>query len=309
MRIGRDAKMFEVSKIAKNIGKKSKKSEKKRNFSINPVFFVVLVWLAVNFGVLSFFGYLLAILIHEVGHYFVARALGYHLSKFSLSPYGVSLSYYGEEIDERDDVLIALAGPLSNIASVFLCYSLWWVCPATFNILAPLASVSLVIALFNLLPCYPLDGGRVFVNLSSKFLERKRAVRLTYVFNLLFAIFFFVIFVILCFVDFNPTYLLFSVFLILGLLDLSFLSQYERVSIYEKRTKSFSKPRVFVVDENITLKELLRRVRKNRTTIFILILKNGKSILLSDEAVLRIVLKVDINTKIGELYQKNAKKS
>ena len=64
-----------------------------------------------------------------------------------------------------------------------------------------------------------------------------------------------------------------------------------------------------MVDENITLKELLRRVRKNRTTIFILILKNGKSILLSDEAVLRIVLKVDINTKIGELYQKNAKKS
>lgn len=135
------------------------------------------------------------------------------------------------------------------------------------------------------------------------------AVRLTYVFNLLFAIFFFVIFIVLCFVDFNPTYLLFSVFLILGLLDLSFLSQYERVSIYEKRAKSFSKPRVFVVDENITLKELLRRMRKNRTTIFILILKNSKSILLSDEAVLRIVLKVDINTKIGELYQKNAKKS
>ena len=64
-----------------------------------------------------------------------------------------------------------------------------------------------------------------------------------------------------------------------------------------------------MVDENITLKELLRRVRKNRTTIFVLILKNGKSIFLSDETVLRIALKVDINTKIGDLYQKNAKKS
>ena len=104
--------------------KKSEKVKKNQKFGINPAFFLIILWLIINFGFLSFLNYLLAILIHELGHYFVAKWLGYRLSKFSLSPYGVSLSYYGQELEERDDMLIALAGPFSNLITSLFCLAL-----------------------------------------------------------------------------------------------------------------------------------------------------------------------------------------
>ncbi len=284
--------------------KKSKNIKKNQKFGVNPAFFLVILWLIVNFGFLSFFGYLLAILIHELGHYFVAKWLGYRLSKFSLSPYGVSLSYYGQELEERDDMLIALAGPFSNLITSLFCLALWWIFPVSYNFLASFVEVSLVIALFNLLPAYPLDGGRVFVSLCSRFIDREKAIKLTMIFNVIFAIFFFVIFIVLCFINFNPTFLLFGVFLILGLLDLNFLSKYEKISAFNKSFKNFSKPKVFVIDENVCLKDILRRVRKNRTCLFVLMKSNGKSVLISDKQILNLSLKADISKCIGDYLKK-----
>ena len=291
-----------------NLLKNTIKIKKNSKFGVNPAIFLILLWLIFNFGFIIFFSYLTAIVLHELGHYFMAKAFGYSLSKFSLSPYGVSLSYYGEELEERDDIFIALAGPLTNIVCSLLCLALWWIFPVSYIFLSPFVEVSLVIALFNLLPAYPLDGGRIFVSFCAKFMERKRAIKLTMIFNILFAFFFFIIFIVLCFINFNPTYLLFAVFLILGLLDLNFLSKYEKISAFNKSFKNFSKPRIYIIDENVTLKAMLRRVRKNRTCLFILIKENGKSILLSDEAILKISLKTDINAKISDLFRKSVNK-
>lgn len=291
-----------------NLLKKTIKIKKNSKFGVNLAFFLILLWLIFNFGLIIFFSYLTAIVLHELGHYFMAKAFGYSLSKFSLSPYGVSLSYYGEELEERDDIFIALAGPLTNIVSSLLCLALWWIFPVSYIFLSPFVEVSLVIALFNLLPAYPLDGGRIFVSFCAKFMERKRAIKLTMIFNILFAFFFFIIFIVLCFINFNPTYLLFAVFLILGLLDLNFLSKYEKISAFNKSFKNFSKPRIYIIDENVALKAMLRRVRKNRTCLFILIKENGKSILLSDETILKISLKADINAKISDLFRKSVNK-
>ena len=284
--------------------KKSEKVKKNQKFGINPAFFLIILWLIINFGFLSFLNYLLAILIHELGHYFVAKWLGYRLSKFSLSPYGVSLSYYGQELEERDDMLIALAGPFSNLITSLFCLALWWVFPVSYNFLASFVEVSLVIALFNLLPAFPLDGGRVFVSLCSKFIDREKAIKLTTIFNVIFASFFFVVFIVLCFINFNPTFLLFGVFLILGLLDLNFLSKYEKISAFNKSFKSFSKPRIYVVSEEVCLKDMLRKIRINKTCLFVLMKDNGNSLLISDKQILNLSLKVDISKRIGDYLKK-----
>ena len=289
-----------MEKILKN----ALKIKKNRKFSVNPAFFLVILWLLINFGLLTFFYYLFAILIHELGHYFMAKFLGYRLSKFSLSPYGVSMSYYGQELEERDDMLIALSGPFSNIIFSLLCLALWWIFPVTYTYLSSLVEISLVIALFNLLPAYPLDGGRVFVSLCSRCMDRAKALKLTMVFNVIFASFFFAIFCILCFIDFNPTFLLFAVFLILGLLDLDFLSKYEKISAFNKSFKSFSRPKIFVVDEDVRIKDILRRVRKNRTCLFVLIKDNGKSYLLSDKQILNLSLHADLSKRLGDYLKK-----
>lgn len=284
--------------------KKVKFFNKNKKIGVNPAFFLIAVWLFVNSGVIIFLSYLFAILIHELGHYFMAKNLGYKLSRFSLSPYGVSLSYYGEELEERDDVFIALAGPVCNLISSVLCLALWWIFPSVYNFTCAFVEVSLVIALFNLLPAYPLDGGRVFVSFCAKFMERKKAIKLTMIFNILFATFFFMMFFVLCFVNFNPTFLLFGVFLILGLIDLNFLSKYEKISAFNKKIKNFSRPKIYVITEETLIKDILRRVRKNRTCLFVLVGENGKSFVISDKQILRLSLKFDISKKIGDYLKK-----
>ena len=156
--------------------------------------------------------------IHELGHFIVAKRLGYKLSRFSLSPYGVELAFFQQNIQISDEVKIALAGPLANLISAFAVVGVWWLQPSIYAFSADFVMVSVVIALFNLLPCYPLDGGRVFIAASSQFCSRRMAQKLTKVLNVAFAIFFLILFVVFLFVNFNPTFFLFSFFLISGLL-------------------------------------------------------------------------------------------
>lgn len=227
------------------------------------------------------------------------------MSRFSLSPYGVSLSYYGETLEEKDEVNIALAGPFVNFLSAFLVMAVWWLFPSFYSISKEFTLVSFVIALFNLLPAYPLDGGRVFVACCGRFMDRKKTIEITMVLNVVLSVIFFLMFIVFCFINFNPTYLLFGVFLVMGLLDLKFLSKFEKLNVFNKNFKNFSKPRFLVITEEATLKEILKKVEPNKTTIFVFMKRNGKSVLISDKQILNLALNADVNLKIGDFIKKN----
>lgn len=276
--------------------------------AVNPCFFIILIWLLFCSGYMVALSYFFVILLHELGHYFIAKKLGYKLSRFSLSPYGVSLSYYGETLEEKDEVYIALAGPITNLLSAFLVIAVWWLFPSFYSISKEFTFVSFVIALFNLLPAYPLDGGRVFVACCGRFMARKKAIKITMILNVVLSVFFFLMFFVFCFINFNPTYLLFGVFLVMGLLDLKFLSRYEKLNVFNKNFKNFSKPRFFVISEDVTLKEILKKIEPNKTTIFVIITQNGKSFMVSDKQILNLAFKAEINSKIFDFMSKKEKK-
>lgn len=272
-----------------------------KKFSIHPISIIVWVWLFLVTGVVVASNYLLAIFLHEMGHYLVAKKLGYKLSKFSLSPYGAQLNYKNQNFQSQDEIKIALAGPMANLISIFLIFSIWWIAPTTYFFTSSFVEISLIIALFNLLPAYPLDGGRVFVCLSSMIFEKKTAKKITVVFNVLLSILFFALFCFCAFVDFNPSLLLFSVFLVVGILDFNFVSKYERINIFCKTNKNFIKPNLCIVSSNTTLKELLRKVQTSKTFVFCLILDNGRIIFLSEKLLMKMSLNFSLDTQIGEL--------
>ncbi len=275
-----------------------------KKFSINPVSVFVWLWLVVMNGVFVATSYFVAIVIHEFGHFFTAKKLGYKVSKFSLSPYGVELSYFDQNINYRDELCIALAGPLANFASMLLVIALWWLFPTIYFFTESFVFISLLIALFNLLPAYPLDGGRAFVCMASNFVSSKTAKKITLLSNVFFAVFFFVTFVVCLFINFNPSLLLFSLFLVAGVLDLRFVSSYEKINIFSKEMKNFSKPTFYCVDEETTLCEMLSYVQSSKTVIFCVVLENGKLINLSEKMVKNLLMSYPYQTKLKTILKK-----
>jgi stage IV sporulation protein FB len=124
-------------------------------------------WDSLTFMVLLF----LCVLLHEFGHIFTARAFGVPTPYVTLLPIGGVAQL--ERIPEEpwEEFLIAIAGPLVNVVITGLLVYLFGAelhtraAAAVDNMGVPLvdrlAAVNLFLALFNMIPAFPMDGGRV----------------------------------------------------------------------------------------------------------------------------------------------------
>lgn len=120
-------------------------------------------------GVAAAVLFLASILAHELGHALVARARGIEVDGITLWLLGGVAQLRGEAASPRDDAVIALVGPAVSVA-VGLCFGVLagivvavtgeTVSLATM-VLGWLAGINVLVAVFNLLPAAPLDGGRV----------------------------------------------------------------------------------------------------------------------------------------------------
>lgn len=123
-------------------------------------------------GSLTFMLLLFAcVLAHEFGHIFVARAFGVQTPDVTLLPIGGVARL--ERIPEKpsEEFLIAIAGPLVNVAIAAVLVigfgaeigtrNLVGLDSAQFSIADRLAAVNLFLAAFNMIPAFPMDGGRV----------------------------------------------------------------------------------------------------------------------------------------------------
>lgn len=278
-----------------------------RKISIHPISIVVWLWLLIMSGIVYAFNFVLAVVIHEFGHYAVAKILGYRLKKFAISPYGFVLKYEEKNFNYRDELKIAMAGPVLNFVSILIIFGLWWLFPTIYFVTESFVVVSLILALINLLPAYPLDGGRIFVDIASYFFDIKNAKKITMICNLLLSMFFLVCFIVCVFINFNPTYLLFSIFLMIGLFDLNFESKYEKINIFQKETKKFTRVDVCYVDLETTIGELLKNMQTSKTKMYYLILESGRVINLSEKMIIKFSTKFEYSCKLKDIFENNKK--
>ena len=272
-----------------------------KKIPIHPTFLLLLVWFVIVHAVMQFFILLAVVLVHELGHFVVAKRLGYKLSGFYLAPYGVALNYKDGKFLPYDEVKIALAGPITSLALSFIFVGLWWLFPALYSFTFEMAAFSLFLAIFNLLPAYPLDGGRVFVSALSEKLGRKKALKISIALNIVFCVIFFGGFVITCFVNYNPTLALMVVFLLGGIMESKFEGKYESVNLFNKKIKNFSSVKSLAVGEDATLGQLLRAIDASKLTLFYVLYADGKTRILSEKAVLSLCMKNPITMKIKDL--------
>lgn len=110
-----------------------------------------------------FFGCVVA---HELAHSVVSQAFGTPVRDITLFIFGGAAHITREPKSARDELLMALAGPAASLA-LALGFAVVWratpaVAPPLHALTGWLAWINLVVGLFNLLPGFPLDGGRVF---------------------------------------------------------------------------------------------------------------------------------------------------
>jgi Zn-dependent protease/CBS domain-containing protein len=116
-------------------------------------------------GTLLFFVSLLA---HELAHSLVARAKDIPVDGITLFLFGGMAHTRMEAETPGDEFQIAAAGPIMSIAIAVLLAFGWWVGaqlgwpPAVLAVLQYIALLNIILAVFNLLPGFPLDGGRLF---------------------------------------------------------------------------------------------------------------------------------------------------
>lgn len=129
--------------------------------AIHPLFFAVGLASALFGGLPEFVIYTLTALLHECGHIFCARSMGFECRGIKLAPYGASAECRLDGINPKDEVKLALAGPLVNACICVALAGLWWFVPVTYAYTDTAMQASAVMLAINLLPAYPLDGGRV----------------------------------------------------------------------------------------------------------------------------------------------------
>lgn len=117
--------------------------------------------------------YTLAMLLHETAHYVVAKKLFYRCNEIRVSIFGAVLYGDFQDVAGADRIKIALAGPMCNFVMCVLCLALWWIAPQSYYFSEAFFLANASMGCVNLLPCYPLDGGRVLTGVLENKLGKK----------------------------------------------------------------------------------------------------------------------------------------
>ncbi|QDR80131.1 M50 family metallopeptidase [Sporomusa termitida] len=110
-----------------------------------------------------------AVLLHELAHMLMAGGLGYKVKQVELLPFGAMARVERlADAGAASEIMIAAAGPMASLVLAALCYARLNEAGAWQEVVRFYGEVNLTLALFNLLPALPLDGGRILRALLSR---------------------------------------------------------------------------------------------------------------------------------------------
>ena len=173
-------------------------------------------------GIIVALGLFLGVLVHEIAHCIVARHKGVKIQSITLLMFG-GVSQMEEEVpDPKVELPMALVGPLTSLLFGFVCASLVYLVPGMTTdpaiagvlifIFGYLAVLNIILFAFNLIPAFPMDGGRVLRAALAQRMPIHNATRIAANIGKGFAI----IFGIVGLLFFNPFLILIALFVYIG---------------------------------------------------------------------------------------------
>ena len=224
------------------------------------------VFLCIYFGWYNdIFYYVVVLYLHEYGHYLALKKLGYDAEQMIFSVYGSALKT-SNHYKARDEILIALAGPLVNIILIICTVALWWVFPSIYFFTRTFVICNVVVLFFNILPIYPLDGGRVLLSALSTKIKRNKLEKTSSKACLVLGLILLVLFIISIFLKINCNLLFIGVFLTLNS-TASISQNYVIVGLISKKYNKPMEIKKYRV-KNLEDRELLKYISPHYYTIF-----------------------------------------
>jgi Zn-dependent protease/CBS domain-containing protein len=164
---------------------------------VHWTFAVLLVWLAaINIsggktlaqtalGVGFVLAIFVCVVLHEFGHALVARRFGIRTADITLLPIGGLARLQRMPEDPKQEFWIAVAGPMVNVLIVAILFPLIWLSRGFVDFSPDMASgddfwmflllVNLSLVVFNMIPAFPMDGGRILRSLLAQKMDYVRA--------------------------------------------------------------------------------------------------------------------------------------
>lgn len=181
------------------------------DLKIHLTFLIFLLWIGSTYflrggaaialqGTLFIILLFACVLLHELGHALTANAFGIHTTDITLLPIGGIARLQRIPNEPKQELLIAAAGPLVNvvIAALLIFYLGHRADASDFvdlntprvAMLSKLASVNIGLVIFNLIPAFPMDGGRILRALLAMKMNYLRATEIAATIGQGLAIFF-----------------------------------------------------------------------------------------------------------------------
>lgn len=224
------------------------------------------------------------VLIHELGHYLMARLFNWRINHITLWIFGgvMETEEHGTK-SILENTLVTIAGPFQHIFIYIISYLLLRLELLPLPIFELIFFYNTVILLFNSLPIWPLDGGKLLLSFLSYLLPYRMAYQFAILFSLLLSISLMII--KLLFFSFNLGTFFILVFLMMEnrlewkrrfyVFIRFLLKRYEGKSVITKVSS-------ITIPENTLLKEVFYRFKQDEKHIIYITSKNNKRLTLDE---------------------------
>ena len=153
-------------------------------------FILVVIFFFLGNAFLAFCSIIFSFL-HEIVHGIVAKRLGYRPKTISAGLFGGVLHLEEGYLPPLDALIINLSGPMFNLTTAMIFYLGYLIFPALW--IRSILTANLILGLFNLMPFYPLDGGKIIGVYLSYFFGYGKAYIISKIFSFIFTILLFLL--------------------------------------------------------------------------------------------------------------------